>query len=209
MRPRIGVTGGIGSGKSTVAQSFAQWGCHVIDADQIARSLTLAGGAAISPIAAQMGAHFINADGALDRAQMREAAFQDPAFKAQLEGILHPLIRQHIDQQYQHASSNTDAPLVIFDIPLLAEASQWSARLDQVIVVDCLERTQIARVQQRNQLPESAIEAIMAQQASRLQRLRKADWVLWNETLSLQALGDEVFDLYNRLIANYCPPQPD
>ncbi|QMV75159.1 dephospho-CoA kinase [Comamonas piscis] len=209
MRPRIGVTGGIGSGKSTVTQGFAQWGCHVIDADQIARSLTLAGGAAIAPIAAQMGAHFIGADGALDRAQMRDAAFREPAFKAQLEGILHPLIRQLIDQQYQQASTETDAPLVIFDIPLLAESSQWSPRLDQVIVVDCLESTQIARVQQRNQLSKSAIEAIMAQQASRLQRLRKADWVLWNETLSLQALGDQVFDLYNQLIANYCPPQPD
>jgi dephospho-CoA kinase len=209
MRPRIGVTGGIGSGKSTVAQGFAQRGCHVIDADQIARSLTLTGGAAIAPIAAQMGAHFIGADGALDRAQMRDAVFRNPAFKTQLEGILHPLIRQQIDQQYQHASTLTDAPLVIFDIPLLAESSQWSPRLDQVIVVDCLESTQIARVQQRNQLSESAIEAIMAQQASRLQRLRKADWVLWNETLSLQALGDQVFDLYNHLIAYYCPPQPD
>lgn len=209
MRPRIGVTGGIGSGKSTVAQGFAQWGCHVIDADQIARALTLTGGAAIGPIAAQMGAHFINAEGALDRGQMREAAFHHPAVKLQLEGILHPLIRLHIDQQYQQACTDANTPLVIFDIPLLAESSQWSPRLDQVIVVDCLERTQIARVQQRNQLHESAIEAIMAQQASRLQRLRKADWVLWNETLSLQALGDEVFDLYNRLIANYCPPQPD
>jgi dephospho-CoA kinase len=119
------------------------------------------------------------------------------------------LIRQQIDQQYQHACSATNAPLVIFDIPLLAESSQWSPRLDQVIVVDCLESTQIARVQQRNQLAASAIEAIMAQQASRLQRLRKADWVLWNETLSLQALGEAVFDLYNELIANYRPLQPD
>lgn len=209
MRPRIGVTGGIGSGKSTVAQAFAQWGCYVIDADRIARELTLQGGAAIAPIAAQMGAHFINADGALDRAQMREAAFRDPAYKAQLEGILHPLIRQQIDQQYLHACSASNAPLVIFDIPLLAESSQWSPRLDQVIVVDCLESTQIARVQQRNQLTQPAIEAIMAQQASRLQRLRKADWVLWNETLSLQALGEAVFDLYNELIANYRPLQPD
>ena len=208
MRPRIGVTGGIGSGKSTVAQGFAQWGCYVIDADRIARELTLPGGAAIAPIAAQMGAHFINADGALDRAQMREAAFRDPAYKAQLEGILHPLIRQQIHQQYQHACDATDAPLVIFDIPLLAESSQWSPRLDQVIVVDCQESTQIARVQQRNQLTEATIMAIMAQQASRLQRLRKADWVLWNETLSLQALGEAVFDLYNEMIANYCPRQP-
>lgn len=209
MRPRIGLTGGIGSGKSTVAQGFAQQGCYVIDADRIARTLTLPGGAAIAPIAARMGAHFIGADGALDRARMRDAAFRDPGYKAQLEGILHPLIRQQIDQQYQHACDATNAPLVIFDIPLLAESGQWSPRLDQVIVVDCLERTQIARVQQRNQLPQAAIEAIMAQQATRLQRLRKADWVLWNETLSLQALGEAVFDLYNELIAHYRLLQPD
>lgn len=201
MKPRIGVTGGIGSGKSTVSQHFAQLGCALIDADHIARSLTLPGGAAITPIRKAFGDRFINAEQALDRAAMREAVFQDPAYKQRLEGILHPLIKRSIAEQYEQACARTDSPLVIFDIPLLAESSTWSPQLDQVVVVDCLESTQIARVQQRNQLAPEAIQAIMAQQASRLQRLQKADWVLWNETLSLQALGEQVRHLYNDLIA--------
>lgn len=201
MKLRIGVTGGIGSGKSTVSERFAQLGCAVIDADQIARCLTLPGGAAIAAIQAQFGAHFITQDGALDRAQMREAVFRDPAAKQQLEAILHPLIQRSIFDRYADACSYSDARMVIFDIPLLAESGQWSPRLDQVIVVDCEERTQRARVQARSQLSTEAVNAIMAQQASREQRLRKADWVIWNETLSLQALGDEVLGLYNELIA--------
>ncbi|WP_395025524.1 dephospho-CoA kinase [Comamonas odontotermitis] len=201
MKPRIGVTGGIGSGKSTVSERFAQLGCAVIDADQIARALTLPGGAAIAAIQAQFGAHFITQDGALDRTQMREAVFQDPGAKQKLEAILHPLIQRSIFDRYADACLHSDAKMVIFDIPLLAESGQWSPRLDQVIVVDCEERTQRARVQARSQLSAEAVNAIMAQQASREQRLRKADWVIWNETLSLQALGDEVLGLYNELIA--------
>ena len=201
MKLRIGVTGGIGSGKSTVSERFAQLGCAVIDADQIARGLTLPGGAAIAAIQAQFGAHFITQDGALDRAQTREAIFQNPAAKQRLEAILHPLIQRSIIDRYADACSHSDARMVIFDIPLLAESGQWSPRLDHVIVVDCEERTQRARVQARSQLSAEAVNAIMAQQASREQRLRKADWVIWNETLSLQALGDEVLGLYNELIA--------
>lgn len=201
MKPRIGVTGGIGSGKSTVSERFAQLGCAVIDADQIARALTLPGGAAIAAIQAQFGAHFITQDGALDRTQMREAVFQDPGAKQKLEAILHPLIQRGIFDRYADACLHSDAKMVIFDIPLLAESGQWCPRLDQVIVVDCEERTQRARVQARSQLSAEAVNAIMAQQASREQRLRKADWVIWNETLSLQALGDEVLGLYNELIA--------
>ena len=203
MKPRIGLTGGIGSGKSTVAQLLAQQGCFVIDADQISRSLTLPGGDAIAAIRAQLGARFIAPDQALDRTQMREAVFRDPGIKQQLESILHPLIQRSIWNQYAHACTHTSAPLVIFDIPLLAESAQWAPRLDQVVVVDCLEATQIARVQQRSQLAPDAIAAIMAQQASRVQRLRKADWVIWNETVSLHALGEEVRDLYNELIATF------
>lgn len=201
MRPRIGVTGGIGSGKSTVSHFFTQLGCALIDADQISRSLTLSGGAAIPLIREQLGEHFISSEQALDRAQMREAVFRNPLIKQQLESILHPLIQRSIAAQYEHACTRTDSPLVIFDIPLLAETSTWSPKLDQVVVVDCLESTQIARVQQRSQLKSETVLAIMDQQASRLQRLRKADWVLWNETLSLQALGEQVLQLYNDLIA--------
>ena len=201
MKPRSGVTGGIGSGKSTVSERFAQLGCAVIDADEIARGLTLPGGAAIAAIQEQFGAHFITHEGALNRAQMREAVFQDPGAKQRLEAILHPLIQRSIFDRYAHACEHSAAKVVIFDIPLLAESQQWSPRLDQVIVVDCEERTQLARVQARSQLSAEAVAAIMAQQASREQRLRKADWVIWNETLSLQALGDEVLGLYNELIA--------
>ncbi len=203
MTPRIGLTGGIGSGKSTVAQLLVQQGCFLIDADHIARNLTLPGGAAIPAIQAEFGAHFITPDNALDRAQMRDAVFRAPAAKQRLESILHPLIKRSIFDQYAYACTHTQSPLVIFDIPLLAESAQWAPRLDCVVVVDCLESTQIARVQQRNQLAPDAIQAIMAQQASRAQRLRKADWVVWNETLSLQALGDEVLGLYNELIAAF------
>ena len=162
MKPRIGVTGGIGSGKSTISERFAQLGCAVIDADQIARGLTLPGGAAIAAIQAQFGAHFITQDGALDRAQMREAIFQNPAAKQRLEAILHPLIQRSIFDCYADACSYSNARLVIFDIPLLAESGQWSPQLDQVIVVDCEERTQLARVQARSQLSAEAVAAIMA-----------------------------------------------
>lgn len=203
MKPRIGLTGGIGSGKSTVAHFLEQLGCFLIDADKIARGLTMPDGAAIPAIREQFGEHFISPDNALDRTQMREAVFHDPSAKQRLEGILHPLIKHSIFEQYAHACAHTSAPLVIFDIPLLAESAQWATRLDRVVVVDCTEATQIVRVQQRNQLAPEAIHAIMAQQASRLQRLRKADWVIWNETVTLQALGDEVLGLYNELIAAF------
>ena len=203
-KPRIGVTGGIGSGKSTVSQLFEACGSFIIDADQIARSLTLDNGAAIDAIRQSFGDDFITASNALDRDKMRAAVFQQPAKKQQLEAILHPLIKRTIFEKYAWACKHSQQPLVIFDIPLLAESAQWSPRLDYVVVVDCSESTQISRVMARNQLSEDAVRAIMAQQATRAQRLRKADAVLWNETTSLQALGAEVQQLYNDLIAH--PP---
>lgn len=203
-KPRIGVTGGIGSGKSTVSQLFEAYGSFIIDADQIARSLTLDNGAAIDAIRQSFGGDFITASNALDRDKMRAAVFQQPAIKQQLEVILHPLIKRTIFEKYAWACKHSQQPLVIFDIPLLAESTQWSPRLDYVVVVDCSESIQISRVMARNQLAEDAVRAIMAQQATRAQRLRKADAVLWNETTSLQALGAEVQQLYNDLIAH--PP---
>ena len=203
-KPRIGITGGIGSGKSTVSQLFEACGSFIIDADQIARSLTLDNGAAIDAIRQSFGGDFITASNALDRDKMRAAVFQQPAKKQQLEAILHPLIKRTIFEKYAWACKHSQQPLVIFDIPLLAESAQWSPRLDYVVVVDCSESTQISRVMARNQLSEDAVRAIMAQQATRTQRLRKADAVLWNETTSLQALGAEVQQLYNDLIAH--PP---
>ena len=203
-KPRIGITGGIGSGKSTVSQLFEACGSFIIDADQIARSLTLDNGAAIDAIRQSFGGDFITASNALDRDKMRAAVFQQPAIKQQLEVILHPLIKRTIFEKYAWACKHSQQPLVIFDIPLLAESTQWSPRLDYVVVVDCSESTQISRVMARNQLAEDAVRAIMTQQATRTQRLRKADAVLWNETTSLQALGAEVQQLYNDLIAH--PP---
>ena len=203
-KPRIGITGGIGSGKSTVSQLFEACGSFIIDADQIARSLTLDNGAAIDAIRQSFGGDFITASNALDRDKMRAAVFQQPAKKQQLEAILHPLIKRTIFEKYAWACKHSQQPLVIFDIPLLAESTQWSPRLDYVVVVDCSESTQISRVMARNQLAEDAVRAIMTQQATRTQRLRKADAVLWNETTSLQALGAEVQQLYNDLIAH--PP---
>ena len=203
-KPRIGITGGIGSGKSTVSQLFEACGSFIIDADQIARSLTLDNGAAIDAIRQSFGGDFITASNALDRDKMRAAVFQQQAKKQQLEVILHPLIKRTIFEKYAWACKHSQQPLVIFDIPLLAESTQWSPRLDYVVVVDCSESTQISRVMARNQLSEDAVRAIMAQQATRAQRLRKADAVLWNETTSLQALGAEVQQLYNDLIAH--PP---
>ena len=203
-KPRIGITGGIGSGKSTVSQLFEACGSFIIDADQIARNLTLDNGAAIDAIRQSFGDDFITASNALDRDKMRAAVFQQPAKKQQLEAILHPLIKRTIFEKYAWACKHNQQPLVIFDIPLLAESTQWSPRLDYVVVVDCNESTQISRVMARNQLAEDTVRAIMVQQATRAQRLRKADAVLWNETTSLQALGAEVQQLYNDLIAH--PP---
>lgn len=196
---RLGITGGIGSGKSTVSGMFAALGAVVIDADAISRSLTQPHGDALPLIATQFGPAFITADNALDRGRMRDAVFQSPEHKHRLEAILHPLIQRKIFAAYDAACAQPATPLVAFDIPLLAESAQWTPWLDQVLVVDCTVETQIARVMQRSQLARSQVEAIIAQQATRAHRLRKADWVVFNETAPLHALHALVTDIYNRL----------
>lgn len=188
---RLGLTGGIGSGKSTVAQMLAEHGAALVDADQIAREVTGPGGAAMPAIAQVFGADFVDARGALDRDQMRAHAFAHAAARQQLEAIIHPLVAS-LSQQRAQAALDAGAPLVVLDIPLLVESGHWPARLDAVLVVDCRPETQVVRVMARNGLERPAIERILAAQASREQRLAHSDMVLYNDGLSFAALQQEV-----------------
>jgi len=194
---RLGLTGGIGSGKSTVAEMLRVHGATVIDADAISRGTTAAGGAAIAPIRAAFGAGFIAADGALDRGRMRDASFSDPLARKKLEAIVHPLVAQESERQQERALHD-GARCIVFDIPLLAESSRWRHRLDRVLVVDCPPELQIARVHARSGLERDAVEKIIAVQATRVQRLRVADIVLFNGGDSLQALALELGRLAHR-----------
>lgn len=183
----LGLTGGIGSGKSTVAALLAERGAAIVDADAIARALTAANGAAIAAIRAEFGADYLTADGALDRARMRALAYADPAARQRLERIIHPLVTQQALQQARTAIA-AGHRCVVFDIPLLAESGHWRTRLDRVLVVDCLPETQIRRVMQRSALTREEVQRIMDSQANRLARLRTADHVLYNEGLDLPGL---------------------
>lgn len=189
---RIGLTGGIGSGKSTVADMLARQGAAIIDADAISRSLTAAGGRALPAIAAQFGAAMIGTDGAMDRQAMRARVFSDAAARQQLETIIHPLVSQLTQEQAQQALARGQRCLV-FDVPLLVESGErWRRQLDRVWVVDCNLETQVQRVIARSGLARDEVERIIAQQASRLRRLSCADTVIFNEGLSLDQLRQEV-----------------
>ena len=189
---RIGLTGGIGSGKSTVAQLLQARGAAVIDADAIARNVTAAHGAAMPAITRTFGAEFITPDGALDRERMRAHVFSQPEAKQALEAIIHPLVSQETQQQAQAAISKGHRTLV-FDVPLLVEAGErWRPQVDRILVVDCLEETQIQRVIARNGLSREAVQRILSAQASRVQKLAAADWVIYNDDISLKTLGNHV-----------------
>ena len=190
----IGLTGGIGSGKSTVARRFATLGALVVDTDALAHALTAPGGAAIPAIAAAFGAGMIAADGAMDRAQMRALVFGQPAERQRLEAILHPMIASATRAQASRAEAGQ---AVVFDVPLLTESVTWRARVDRVVVVDCAEATQVARVIQRSGWTADAVERTIAQQASRAQRRAIADAVIVNEALSIEQLQAEVDGLWN------------
>ena len=185
---RIGLTGGIGSGKSTVAVILAELGASIIDADAISRQLTAAGGAAMPAIASKFGAGFVNASGALDRDAMRKQIFSDPASKRQLEAIIHPLVASQTAAQALIAE-RAGAPCVVFDVPLLVESGHWRPRLHQVLVIDCSESQQINRVMQRSAWTREAVQQVMAGQADRAQRLAAADLCIYNETVSLVELA--------------------
>ncbi len=189
---RIGLTGGIGSGKSTVAGMLRELGAAVIDADAISRGLTAAGGAALPEIARQFGAHMIGADGALDRSAMRQLVFADPAARQRLEAIIHPLVGQQTAERAQAALAQ-GCRVLVHDVPLLVEAGErWRRQLDRVWVVDCEEATQRQRVMARSGLSAAEVQAIIDQQARRQQRLACADGVIRNEGLDLAALREQV-----------------
>lgn len=185
---RIGLTGGIGSGKSTVAAMLAALGATVVDADAISRASTAAGGAAIEPIRQAFGDAFITPAGALDRDRMRARVFSDADAKARLEAIVHPLVRAEIDRRI--AACTADA--IVLDLPLLVESTAWRQRCDRVWVVDCAPQTQIRRVMARNGWPREQVLAVLAQQASRAQRLAAADVVIDNDDVDLDTLRERV-----------------
>jgi dephospho-CoA kinase len=191
MALRVGLTGGIGSGKSTVLQMLAQLGAAVIDADAISRATTAPGGAAIAAIAQRFGSEFIGPDGALDRTRMREQAYADPHARRQLEEIIHPLVGAQCERQVQ-AALDAGVPCVVFDIPLLVESGRWRSQVDRVLVIDCSAQTQVDRVVARSALAPEAVRAIMAAQATRARRLAAADIVICNEQLSLEELRHKV-----------------
>ncbi len=189
---RIGLTGGIGSGKSTVSAMLSSLGAVVIDADAISRQLTAPGGAALPSIAKTFGSQMIDPHGAMDRQAMRALVFGNPNARQQLEAIIHPLVTQTIRQQAQ-AAAEAGARVVVLDIPLLVEAGdRWRKDVDKVLVVDCSTETQIARVMQRSGLQREEVQRIIDQQASRAQRAQAADVILLNEDLDMSALQAEV-----------------
>ncbi|PUE39941.1 dephospho-CoA kinase [Limnohabitans sp. Hippo3] len=189
---RIGLTGGIGSGKSTVAAMLATRGAAVIDADAISRSVTAPGGRAIAAIAQAFGSAMIDAQGAMDRQAMRETVFQNPEAKKQLEAIIHPLVSQITAEQAQ-AAEQSGHRVLVFDVPLLVESGErWRKQVDRVVVVDCDADTQRQRVMARSGLAAEEIDRIVSLQASRAQRLACADVVIFNQGLSLAELEVEV-----------------
>lgn len=193
----VGLTGGIGSGKTTVADMLAARGAAIIDTDEIAHALTAPGGLAIPEIRAQFGEAFLTPEGAMDRSKMRAYVFTEPPAKARLEAILHPLIRIETER----AAEAADGAYVVFAVPLLVESGSWKQRVTRVLVVDCAEETQMRRVMSRSGLPEAQIRAIMAAQASRSDRLAAADDVIDNDgdVMALVPQVDKIHALYTSL----------
>lgn len=188
----IGLTGGIGSGKSTVAGELVTCGAVLVDTDAIAHALTAAAGAAMPAIAAAFGAGVVASDGALDRARMRALAFDQPEARGLLEAILHPLIGAEAQRQ---AAAAGDRP-VVYDVPLLAASSAWRARVDRILVVDCSEDTQVQRVMQRSGWGEAQVRKVIAQQSSRALRRSIADAVIHNDRIALAAVRAQVQALW-------------
>ncbi|TSA07556.1 MAG: dephospho-CoA kinase [Comamonadaceae bacterium] len=188
---RLGLTGGIGSGKSTVAGLLVGLGAGLVDADAISRQLTIAGGLAMSAIAATFGSDFVDASGALARDRMRQLVHTDASARIRLEAIIHPLVGQESRRQAALLAEQA-YPCIVFDVPLLVESAHWRGDLDHVLVVDCTTEKQIDRVMARNQLSRAEVEKIIASQASRRLRLEAADSVIFNVGLSLDELAVEL-----------------
>jgi dephospho-CoA kinase len=191
----IGVTGGIGSGKSSAAAAFAALGAGIVDTDDIAHELTAAGGHAMQAIVAAFGPAVQSADGSLDRAAMRELVFAEPARRKVLEGILHPLIRAAARDRVARSA----APYVMLVVPLLLETGGYRDLVRRVLVIDCDESLQVSRTMQRSRLSEDAVRAIMAAQLPRGERLAAADDVLRNDG-DLASLRDQVARLHQQYL---------
>ena len=191
----VGLTGGIGSGKTTVAALFAQLGAGVVDTDEIAHALTGPGQAAVGKIARRFGPQFATADGALDRARMRKLVFEDMRAKKDLESILHPLIRHEAECRV----ANSTAPYVILVVPLLLESGSYQKLLRRVLVVDSDQETRISRVRRRDNLPREEILAIVSSQIGATERLRRADDVIRNDG-DLAALEPQVAALHRKYL---------
>lgn len=187
----VGLTGGIGSGKSAAADAFEELGAAVVDTDRIAHELTRAGGAAIAGVRALFGDSAIAADGAMDRKAVRERVFSDPASKQRLEALLHPMIRAESERQISAATQ----PYVVHVVPLLVESPDYRKRVQRVLVVDCPEALQVERVRARSGLSAAEVEAIMRSQVSRAQRLAAADDVIDNSG-TIAALQKQVRKLH-------------
>lgn len=192
----VGLTGGIGCGKSTVADLFAALGATIVDTDVIAHALTAPQGAAMPAIVAEFGPDFAQPDGALDRARMRTLVFSDATARARLEAILHPRIRAATEAAGQAATG----AYVIYVVPLLIESGSWRERVTRVLAIDCSEDTQVARVMQRSHLSADEVRAIMATQVTRARRLAEADDVVDNDA-GLDALRAQVQALHERYLA--------
>jgi dephospho-CoA kinase len=192
----VGLTGGIGSGKSSAADEFAALGAALVDSDAIAHELTRAGGSAIAALRSEFGAEYITAEGALDRARMRTLVFGDATAKQRLEGLLHPLIRQQTAARVAAACG----PYVLLVVPLLLETGAYRGLVQRVLVVDCPEATQIARTMARSGLTENEVRAIMAAQLPRAERVALADDVITNEG-DRAALREQVRALHERYLA--------
>lgn len=193
----VGLTGGIGSGKTTVADLFAAHGVPIVDTDLIAHRITAPNGAAMPLIAKEFGAEFVTADGALDRAKMRALIFSDNTAKARLEAITHPLIRAETERERNAATG----PYLIIVVPLLVESGTWKARVDRVLTVDCSVDTQIERVMRRNAFTREQVLAIICKQATREARLAAANDVIVNEAAPLEELTARVERLHHEYLA--------
>jgi dephospho-CoA kinase len=201
----IGLTGGIGSGKSTVAAMFVALGATLVDTDAISKSLTATGGAAMAALQREFGESIIAADGSLNRDRMRELAFSDPGARQRLEAILHPLIGEEAQRQAALANS-----AIVYDVPLLAESTHWRQRCNRIVVVDCEAATQLERVLRRPGWTQATAQAVIAQQARRETRRAIADAVIHNDGIVLTTLNDAVTQLWRAWTADasgYRPPQ--
>lgn len=197
----VGLTGGIGSGKSAAADCFAALGAAIVDADAIAHELTAPGGGAMAALEAEFGKAVVAADGRLDRALMRRLAFDDPGVRQRLEAILHPLIRAQAEIRCRAALAG-GAPYVVLVVPLLVESGDYRQRVDRVVVVDCGDDIRIARVMARSGLTRAEVDLIMGAQVGREERLAAADDIVANGG-SFDDLARQVAELHRRYVADF------